>query len=582
MYPRGNDLDLGTIEGSEESLLLPSELRDKHLYVVGATGAGKSKFLENLIRQDILNHSLSGCGLLLIDPHGSLYDSLMAWMVRHDIKRPVIPIDLRRTDWVVSYNEVRQREGTDPAVLVDNLVDAMAHVWGQSGTDQTPLFARWAGNVLRALYEKKLTLVEADLLTNHVDKALRYALTADLEEGSSRNDWLFSQSLSPEKFEAQIGSTVNRLQRFLRNKTMRCMFGQPGASLDLGKALNDGSIILVSAATEGGQVSKENGSLFATLLLCDLWTAAQERGKKKGVKPFYLYLDEFQRFVTPTIAENLNEARGYGLHLTMAHQFPLQLLDEGDHGKKVFHSVMENASSKIGFRLTYKDNLEIIAQWLFMGVMDPDEIKQEMFSTKVMQYVEEMRHTYGVAFTEGSASGKSTGSSRGLGEGGTESFRGIETEIEPVSTALSGSQFEANSEVESQSQSESVSHSKNVAPFLKPVIGQEISSRQYRPLDEQLHRAMAVLFDQEQRQGVARLVGMKAPVSIETPFVSEHSISANDVTRYVSKLYKRLPFAVKRQLAEQQIKDRETALKATSEKESPAELEPVTTRRRIG
>src|SRR6185369_941592 len=112
-------------------------------------------------------------------------------------------------------------------------------------------------------------------------------------------------------------------------------FGQPDISLDLGKALDEGSIILVNLATEGAKVSPVDAELFATLLLSDLWTAAQERGKRDGVKPFYLYLDEFQKFVNPTIAENLDEARGFGLHFTLAHQFPNQLLDRGDNGRRV-------------------------------------------------------------------------------------------------------------------------------------------------------------------------------------------------------------------------------------------------------
>jgi type IV secretory pathway TraG/TraD family ATPase VirD4 len=140
----------------------------------------------------------------------------------------------------------------------------------------------------------------------------------------------------------------------------------------------------VSLATERAKVSKENAELFATLLLSDLWTAAQERGKRDGVKPFYVYLDEFQRFVSPTISDNLDEARGFGLHLTMAHQFPNQLLDRGENGRRVYNSIMENASSKVVFRLSHEDNLKAMAQWLFMGTMDPDEIKHELFSTKVM------------------------------------------------------------------------------------------------------------------------------------------------------------------------------------------------------
>ena len=57
------------------------------------------------------------------------------------------------------------------------------------------------------------------------------------------------------------------------------MFGMNGASLDLGKALTEGQIIIANLSTEGSRVSEDDAALFATLLLSDLWTAAKERGK---------------------------------------------------------------------------------------------------------------------------------------------------------------------------------------------------------------------------------------------------------------------------------------------------------------
>lgn len=57
----GNDLKIGELPGRSKNpdLWLPRTERDKHLYVCGGTGTGKSKFLENLIRQDIRNWSTS-------------------------------------------------------------------------------------------------------------------------------------------------------------------------------------------------------------------------------------------------------------------------------------------------------------------------------------------------------------------------------------------------------------------------------------------------------------------------------------------------------------------------------------------
>src|SRR5215216_4236516 len=47
---------------------LPVEERHTHLYSIGTTGQGKSKFLENLLVQDIL----AGRGCALVDPHTDL------------------------------------------------------------------------------------------------------------------------------------------------------------------------------------------------------------------------------------------------------------------------------------------------------------------------------------------------------------------------------------------------------------------------------------------------------------------------------------------------------------------------------
>src|SRR5271170_6916729 len=145
MLPLGNDLTLGK-DAQGGPVTFSRDKRSTHLYVCGSTGTGKSKFLEHLIRQDILNWRQSKCGLLLIDPHGSLYDSLMEWMAFHRLERPVVPIDLRSDEWIVAYNMLRDRPGADPSVVAANFVQAMAHVWGETGTNETPLFARWAGN----------------------------------------------------------------------------------------------------------------------------------------------------------------------------------------------------------------------------------------------------------------------------------------------------------------------------------------------------------------------------------------------------------------------------------------------------
>src|SRR6266478_3469581 len=67
-------LEIGTTKRGR-SVLLTDQERARHIHVLGAIGTGKSKLLEHMIRQDIAR----GRGLCLIDPHGTLADSIEQW-----------------------------------------------------------------------------------------------------------------------------------------------------------------------------------------------------------------------------------------------------------------------------------------------------------------------------------------------------------------------------------------------------------------------------------------------------------------------------------------------------------------------
>jgi hypothetical protein len=573
----GNPITLGRIVNTTDAppMLMASDQRSTHLHVVGNTGSGKSKFLEHLIRQDIIANRATNCGMLVIDPHGPLYDSIMTWMALVGLDRPIVPINLAREQWIVAYNVLRKRQRASASVVVDAMIDAMAHVWGAANTDQTPKFARWASNMLHVLYEKRYTLADAvHLLTNQAE--LREAMTRGISDDMARRDWEMVRTFRPREFEDEVSSTVSRLRRFVSNSHMRSIFGQPDKSFDFGAALEQGHIVLVNLSQEGGTISEENARLFGTLLLNDLWTAAKERGKRDDVKPFYVYVDEFQQFLTPTIADNLDQSRGFGIHWTLSHQFPAQLRDAGENGKRVYQSVMENARSKVCFSLSTAENLEPMAQWLFTGVMNPDEIKHNLYSTKVMEYREEIKRSHSEGVTSSRGGTDHSSESRGESNGGSLSDNG----------ALTESWNDQSSSTDGYTDSWSTSTTRSVTdtPTLVPILGKELSVITFRGLDEQLFRSMAALFDQEQRRCVARLRGMKTPVSLFTPFVKKPLIRAERVEEHMETLYKKLAFALPGADARAAVEEyRESfAKKVINEACSMTENdEPTTARRRI-
>ena len=61
--------------------------------------------------------------------------------------------------------------------------------------------------------------------------------------------------------------------------------------------------------------------------------------------PFFLYVDEFQNYVSQSFESVLSEARKYGINLVVAHQYVGQLLP------KVQQAVLGNIGSIISFRV---------------------------------------------------------------------------------------------------------------------------------------------------------------------------------------------------------------------------------------
>lgn len=364
-----NSIELGTriVEGQstgQRVALLPSD-RTTHVYITGASRSGKSRLLEGMIRQQILAWRLSQVGMLVVDPHGSTIDGLIAWMTRYQYTTaPVVVVDLARPDWIVGLSPLRPTAGEERSSVASRFADALGYVWGEGSADSLPLYEQWAYNIAYALLEKELTPVDAEPLLSSEPNELKRAIAAGLKNPSVAAEWAEAIKLSPASYRGQIGSTARRWKPLLQSKSLRLSLGQD-RNLDWSRAIDEGWIVLVSTAGCG-----EAGKTLATLLLADLWHAASRRNKRGKLKPFAVCLDEFQHFVTPTIAQNLAEAAGFGLSLTLAHQFPNQLKDAGGNGRRLFNEVMNNAQAKITFSLgsgdarTIADQLQVDPRWI--------------------------------------------------------------------------------------------------------------------------------------------------------------------------------------------------------------------------
>ena len=98
--------------------------RRRHFYVIGKTGMGKSKLMENMAIQDIQN----GNGLAYVDPHGEGADGLLDFVPAERIKDVVYfnPSDL---DFPIAFNVMEKVEFKYRHLVAGGLMGVFKKVW---------------------------------------------------------------------------------------------------------------------------------------------------------------------------------------------------------------------------------------------------------------------------------------------------------------------------------------------------------------------------------------------------------------------------------------------------------------------
>jgi hypothetical protein len=423
-YP-GNDVELGTFGEPGRTLVLCRRDRARHTYMVGGTRTGKTKLMEGMCRQDLLQWPKFRCPMVVVDPHDTLFDGLMEYAAAADLREwPIIPFDLRRRDFVVSYDLLKKRKGVRPEVVCRSFAEAIIHAWGQSNTHDTPRLASTLLAALMTVYEKECSLSEA--LAIITDPELRRLLSADLEHQASRATLLNAQALGEKGFQETMQSMMYRVNAFLSTQVIEAtLCSRTGQSLDLEEVLQKGKILLVCLSTAGGNIATEDAWALGSIILTDLWSAAKRRGKAEEGRraPCYVYVDEFQNFLTPDIAVGLTEASGFGLHLTLAHQYPKQLPDRaGELGNMILNSVLATAKNKVVFQVEHPDDLDLLANVMGRQMVDLDKVKYEISTTKVLSYKLAYLPAFSESTTEGEAHSEQRGETRSTGRSLTNNW----------------------------------------------------------------------------------------------------------------------------------------------------------------
>lgn len=341
--------------GESVPVRLTAEQRVRHTHIIGATGTGKSTLLFNLIRQDIDNRQ----GVGVLDPSGDLIDRILD-IIPDSRMDDVVLVNPYDTDYPIGFNILQAHSEDEKNVLASDLVSMFRRLstsWG----DQMDVVMR---NAIRAFLESSTGGTLADLQSFLIDEDFQKQFLATVRDEGVLDFWRRVFPRLPGG--KSIGSVLVRLHAFLDQKPFRLMVTQRENRLDFADIMDNGKIFL--AKLPEGLMGAEDSYMLGTLLVSKFQQTAMTRQAQAASarRDFWLYIDEFDNFITPSMAWILSKTRKYRLGLTLAHHELHQLQDDS----KVASAVMSNPATRIVFKVGDADAKKLAEGFTFFKAQD--------------------------------------------------------------------------------------------------------------------------------------------------------------------------------------------------------------------
>ena len=354
-----DSLDLGWyLSENEEQIQMAKvaqEDRATHLYVIGASGSGKTKFLEFLIQQDIQQ----GNGFAVIDPHGDLVEDIKGFLACYagyygeEVFDRVVVVDPTDPKYTAGFNPLERLPGVSVAEQAQELISAFRKIWADSWGSRMEDLLR---SSLLALGEAELTLVELPrFLTS---QGFRKRVLQQVSHPVAQDYFQRFDTLTERARITWIEPVTNKINALLADERVSQLFASPKSTFQLREVMDSGKVLLVKL--DKGRL-RDSADLLGSLILAKIKMAAFSRSDvpPRKRRPFHLYIDEFQNYATDSFSVMLSEARKYGLSLVMAHQTLAQVSSE------LRHLVLGNTGIQVYFRVGHQD-AQVLANEAFV------------------------------------------------------------------------------------------------------------------------------------------------------------------------------------------------------------------------
>ncbi len=331
--------------GQKKEIYIAEKDRQRHMYIVGKTGTGKSEFLKDMIMQDIR----AGKGLAVLDPHGELVEDILQLMPPERAEE-VIYFNPSDTERPMGMNIMEAETEEQMHFVVGSIIALMYKLYDPHKTGIIgPRFEHAIRNaMLTIMAEPGATFIE--LVRCLTDQKYVQELLPKVKDPVVRRYWTDQIAQTSDFHKSEVlDYIVSKFGKFITNKVMRNIIGQSQSAFNFRDVMDNGKILLVNLSK--GKLGEEDAKFLGLILVPKILTAAMSRQDMpmEQRRDFYLYVDEFQNYATDDFAVILSEARKYRLNLIVANQFVAQIEEN------VKNAVFGNVGSMVTFRVGVPD-----------------------------------------------------------------------------------------------------------------------------------------------------------------------------------------------------------------------------------
>lgn len=350
--------------GVKKPIRISPKDRNRHVYIIGQTGTGKSWLQENMAYQDMMD----GRGFAMVDPHGDLVEALLGEVPKERVEDIIYfnPADMENP---IGLNMFEYETPDQKDFLIQ---EAIAMLYSLYDPGHTGI----VGPRLEHIFRNCALLLMADPAGGtfiDVPKCLtdpdfvKYKLKF-VTDPQVIDFWTKEFPASQRSNEAGevIAWVVSKFGPFISNDAMRNIIGQTKSGFNLREIMDNKKILLVNLSK--GRMGELNAKLLGIIFIMKFQAAAMARADTPEDQrvDFSLYVDEFQNFATDSFESIMSEARKYKLSLIMGNQFMTQLTD------KIREAIIGNVGTIISGRIGVTDAELMVKK--FQPTFDMDDL----------------------------------------------------------------------------------------------------------------------------------------------------------------------------------------------------------------